>query len=220
MDNRLHALQEHPLFSSLSEQSLARQLLPLCRERSFLRDQSIFHPQERVDQIALVLSGRVHLAHLFEDGSISLMTVLGKGAVLGADLAATPSRRAPYHALAAEETQLLLMPADAILTPGSLDEVDRLILLQGLLRLVANANMKKEYRLAILSRKGLRQRILTYLTMQAAKQGRQSFSIPFSREELAAFLCVNRSALSHELSLMAEEGILRFRKNEFTLLDR
>ena len=39
------------------------------------------------------------------------------------------------------------------------------------------------------------------------------------REELAAFLCVNRSALSHELSRMEAEGLIRFRKNEFTLLE-
>ena len=79
--------------------------------------------------------------------------------------------------------------------------------------------MKKEYRLAILSQKGLRDRIVTYLTMQAGRLGKTSFDIPFSREELAAFLCVNRSALSKELSLMQEDGLIRFRKNHFTIID-
>ena len=79
-------------------------------------------------------------------------------------------------------------------------------------------NMKKAYRLAIMSRNGLRERILAYLTMQAAKRGTNTFTIPFSREELAAFLCVNRSALSHELSLMRQEGLLDFHKNNFSLL--
>lgn len=78
--------------------------------------------------------------------------------------------------------------------------------------------MKKEYRLTIMAQKGLRERILVYLTMQANKRGTNSFTIPFSREELASFLCVNRSALSHELSLMQQEGLIRFHKNEFTLL--
>jgi len=73
------------------------------------------------------------------------------------------------------------------------------------------------YRFAILSRKGLRERIETYLTMQASRRQTQTFTIPFSREELAAFLCVNRSTLSHELSKMQQEGLISFRKNEFTL---
>lgn len=87
-----------------------------------------------------------------------------------------------------------------------------------LLTHIANENMKKEYRLAILSQNGLRDRITTYLTMQARRRGENSFTIPFSREEMASFLCVNRSALSHELGLMRSEGIIEFRKNRFTLL--
>ncbi len=92
-------------------------------------------------------------------------------------------------------------------------------MLDQLLTLIAQENMKKEYRLAILSQKGLRERILTYLTMQVRKRGSNTIKVSFSREEMASFLCVNRSALSHELSLMQREGIIRFRKNVFTLLE-
>jgi CRP-like cAMP-binding protein len=56
--------------------------------------------------------------------------------------------------------------------------------------------------------------------MLAARRRTNTFAIPFSREELAAFLCVNRSALSHELSLMKQEKLITFRKNTFTLLHR
>lgn len=80
-------------------------------------------------------------------------------------------------------------------------------------------NMKKEYRLAILSQRGLRERITTYLTMQAARRQTTAFTIPYSREELAAYLCVNRSVLSHELSRMQQEGLISFRKNYFCLHD-
>ena len=86
-----------------------------------------------------------------------------------------------------------------------------------LLTWVSNENMKKEYRLAILSQKGLRERIWTYLTMQSLRLQRNAFAIPFTREEMAAFLCVNRSALSHELSRMQQEGLLTFHKNFFSL---
>ena len=89
--------------------------------------------------------------------------------------------------------------------------------MERLLMLVSHENMKKEYRLAILSRNGLRERIISYLSMQANRLNRSSFSVPFSREEMASFLCVNRSALSHELSKMQKDGILSFSKNSFTL---
>lgn len=70
----------------------------------------------------------------------------------------------------------------------------------------------------VLSRNGLRDRIMTYLSLQAQQKNTLSFNIPFSREEMAAYLCVNRSALSHELSMMRKEGWIDFSKNSFTLL--
>ena len=84
--------------------------------------------------------------------------------------------------------------------------------------MLSDDNLRKHYRLAILAQRGLRDRVLVYLTMQAERRGTASFRIPFSREELADFLCVNRSALSHELSRMEAESLIRFYKNEFTLL--
>ena len=84
--------------------------------------------------------------------------------------------------------------------------------------LLSHENIRKHYRLAILSQRGLRNRILTYVVMQSERQNNSSIMVPFSREELADFLCVNRSALSHELSLMEQEGLIRFHKNKFTLL--
>ena len=105
-----------------------------------------------------------------------------------------------------------------VLEAGALSGEARTILWRNLLTILSDGNLRKHYRLAILAQRGLRDRVLVYLTMQAERRGTQTFRIPFSREELAAFLCVNRSALSHELSRMEAEGLIRFRKNEFTLL--
>ena len=113
--------------------------------------------------------------------------------------------------------ELLVFPGKIIWDPGFLPEPMRRTMTDRLLVLLAQSNMKKEYRLAILSRKGIRDRILTYLTMQADKRHTDTFEIPFNREELASFLCVNRSALSHELSLMRKEGLISFHKNRFTI---
>ena len=48
-------------------------------------------------------------------------------------------------------------------------------------------------------------------------KGSATFSLGISRENMADCLCVNRSALSRELSLMQEEGLITFQKNQFHL---
>lgn len=215
----IQLLKRSVLFCGLDEACIENTLLPQGYLREYSKGQFLFLPQQRVEHLGIVISGTVNLIHIFADGNCSLMATLRPGKVLGADLACTGSRLAPYHAIAVSAVQVLSFPISLFLSPGSLPEAARLDVLGRLLTLISNQNMQKEYRLAILAQKGLRERILTYLTMQAGKRQTASFSIPFSREELASFLCVNRSALSHELSLMQQEGLISFHKNTFTLSD-
>lgn len=215
----LSLLRSCQLFESLPEETLRDRVLPRGTPRRFSKNAALISPRETVDWFAVITEGRVQILQLFSDGAGSLMSTLGPGHVLGADLLCTHSRRSPYYASAAGEVRILRFPGSLLLEPeGGLTETDRALVWRALLTLLAQENMRKHYRLAILSRRGLRDRVLTWLTMQAQRRQARTFRVPFSREELAAFLCVNRSALSHELSRMEQEGLIRFRKNEFTLL--
>jgi CRP-like cAMP-binding protein len=78
--------------------------------------------------------------------------------------------------------------------------------------------MRQLYKIDILSRKSLRDRIMLYLTLQAKRKKTNDLFIPFNREEFAAYLCVDRSALSRELGRMKEEGLIEFDKNHFRIV--
>lgn len=210
-------LRSTELFSDLPEDIILQHVLPYGQFQHFSKGQYIIVPQQRVENLAIVLSGRIHIVHLFSNGSFSLMSVLTKSDILGVDLVCTRSQIAPYHAMAAEHTHVMYFPTEALTDPGIIPDKYRWTLLNRLLVIISHENMKKEYRLAILSQKGLRDRLVTYLYMQANRLHRTTFEIPFSRDELASFLCVNRSALSHELSLMQQEGLISFHKNRFSL---
>ena len=69
----------------------------------------------------------------------------------------------------------------------------------------------------IVRKKSVREKVLTYLEGFAVQQGR-AVTIPLNREEMADYLCVERSALSHELMKMKRDGILSYNKNSFTFL--
>ena len=67
--------------------------------------------------------------------------------------------------------------------------------------------------------KSIRERVLSYLSELAISSGSVHFTLPFSRQELADYLGVDRSALSNELSKMQKDGLIAFHKNDFTLLE-
>ena len=54
------------------------------------------------------------------------------------------------------------------------------------------------------------------MTLGAARGGYE-FDIPFSRQQLADYLGVERSGLSLELGKMRDEGLLNFHKSHFLL---
>jgi len=52
---------------------------------------------------------------------------------------------------------------------------------------------------------------------EAQRRGVYEFDIPFSRQQLADYLGVERSGLSVELGKMRDEGLLDFHKSHFLL---
>lgn len=210
-------IQKCTLFSGLPA-SVQERLLEQGRGQNYCRGQILLEPQQRLDCLGIVVQGRIHQLHISVEGEYQLFSVVEPAQLLGDDLICTRTQLAPYHMMAADDARVFWLPSEVLLRPGRIDESARQTILQRLLWVISDSNMRKEYRLAILAQRGLRERVLTYLTMQAEKRQSATVTIPFSREELASFLCVNRSALSHELSRMAAEGLIAFHKNVFTLL--
>ena len=220
MNDPAAILQRCPLMAGLSEEFVRQTLLPLGKVRQFPRNGTLISAQEQIDWFGIVLEGRVQIVQIFSTGVSSLMESLLPSYALGLDLLFTKTRTSPYYAVAAVHSRVMECPGKLLTEPGLLPEEERLALWRQLLTMISQANMRKHNRIAILSQRGMRDRVLTYLILQASRRADDSFQISFSREELADYLCVNRSALSHELSLMEREGLIQFRKNQFTILPK
>ncbi len=83
--------------------------------------------------------------------------------------------------------------------------------------LIGQKSVKLMERIEVASKSTLREKILSYLSMQAQKAGSSKFEIPLNRSALADYLDSNRSAMTRELFAMKEEGLIDFQKNEFSL---
>ena len=59
---------------------------------------------------------------------------------------------------------------------------------------------------------------MAYLNSIALKVGQNEFDIPFDRQQLADYLNLERSALSKELGKMQNDGLIKTRKNHFSIL--
>jgi len=91
-------------------------------------------------------------------------------------------------------------------------------LIFNLMKDLATKTILFHQKIEIISKRSTRDKLMTYLMLQAKKEGSDSFDIPFDRQELADYLEVERSGLSAEISKLKKEGIINNQKNHFELL--
>lgn len=117
---------------------------------------------------------------------------------------------------AARDTEVLWIHFERMMRSGAGKAQQTLV--ENMMQILAKKNLFLAGRVSHLSRRTLREKVLSYLAGQAARQGSRSFDIPFDRQGLADYLAADRSALSAVLGKLKKEGVLTFRKNHFTLL--
>lgn len=196
-------------------QSVWTQLVPV--QKMLNKGDLLIADGDTVNTCAIVESGSLSANKLYANGVQSLMLKFKPSFTVGADIAATKTKIATYYVTALTNTVVWVFDYEKLSKPGCIPENLRLPMLDSVLALIAGENLRKMNKIEILSRSGLRDRILTFLALESSYHRSRSFTIDYNREELADFLSVNRSRLSHELSLMQQEGLITFHKNKFSV---
>lgn len=84
--------------------------------------------------------------------------------------------------------------------------------------LIMNNTIKLNTRIELLTKKNIRDKLLTYFNLLSTKKLSKTFTLPFSLTDLADYLSVDRSAMMRELSHLKEEGFIEKKGNTFTIL--
>ena len=218
MDLPVNVLQSCSLFRHMSETDIRH--LVTCfgaSVRRYGRGAFLWHEGEQVRHAGIVLRGVVDAVEYRIDGGEQLVARHTAGGVVG-DLLMAGGQPSPVSLRASEEAEVLFLPVDDILGGCSACCPCHTQLRHNLLAEAAEKFWALRRRLSYLSEPGLRPRLLLYLRDEAKRANSATFTIPFNRQQLADFLGVNRSALSRELSRLAEEGVIEYYRSSFRIL--
>ena len=108
-----------------------------------------------------------------------------------------------------------MLRSERVLSPCHAACPAHLRLLGNLSAVLAEKTLALNDKIAVLSRRTISERLMAYLNGIAEKCGSSEFDIPFDRQALADYLCVDRSALSAEIGKLSRAGRLTARKNHF-----
>lgn len=144
---------------------------------------------------------------------------LESGSIFGAELTCGNTLASQYYLNASVDSKVLLLDFQILLNTSTLSCPNRMQVTANLLQEFANQITFFNTKVRILSQKKLRNKIKVYLqTQEISEDG--TIQIPFSRNKMAEFLYVDRSALSRELCRMRDGGILAFSGSKITIIDR
>lgn len=218
MKKYIPILKQTQLFTGLSEDEISGMLGCLQAKLStYRKGEYVFQQGDQLDQITVLLEGGLHIQKDDYWGNRSIINVVGVGEMFGEAYAAPGSGALLNDVVAVEDSAVAFFDVRKILTVCSSACRFHSMVVQNLFFAISEKNRKLVQKLGHMSKRSTREKLISYLSEQAKRHNSGTFAIPFNRQQLADFLSVDRSAMSNELSKMRDDGLLTFRKNEFTL---
>lgn len=218
MVDTVQILCSSPLFAGLTPQEVQEALLCLkSAKMEFAKDTLILRAGDATDKLGVVLSGSVLVVQEDCWGNRNILSVFEKGETFAETYACVPNAILNVNVVAREPCCVLFVDAERILHVCSAKCARHSRLIDNILSILALKNLRQSEKLHHLGQRTTRAKLLSYLSMEAQRAGSLEFDIPYSRQQLADYLFVERSGLSSELGKMRNEGLLDFTKNHFIL---
>ena len=211
-------LRSSSLFSGVSEEELAAMLSCLdTRMEAFPKEAFLLRTGDTVESIGIVLSGSVLVIQEDIWGNRNILSKAGPAQTFAAAFACAPGSILNVSVIADTPTTVLFLNVKRILhvCPSACSHHSRII--RNLLTDLAEKNLRFSEKLTHMGQRTTRAKLMSYFSAEAQRLGTYEFDIPFSRQQLADYLAVERSGLSLELGKMRDEGLLDFHKNHFVL---
>lgn len=219
MKKYIPVLKRTKLFSGVGEEDIASLLSCLgARKKSYKKGEYILREGEHISDIFILVEGKIHIQKDDYWGNRSILSVISVGEMFGEGYAAPESGALLNDVVAVEDSSVIFFDVKRILTTCSSACRFHNMIVQNMFFAISDKNRRLVQKLGHMSGRTTRAKLISYLSEEAKRQGSSTFTVPFNRQQLADYLCVDRSAMSNELCKMRDEGMIKFEKSRFELL--
>lgn len=185
---------------------------------TFRKGDIVAFEEENIKHIGILLSGAVDMVKEDLWGNKTMLVRMQKDELFGETFACGEDNLSVVTFMVSEDAKILFIPFDRVMHSCTMACVFHHRLIQNMVHIIANKNRDLMRKVEVVSKRSIREKLLTYLSIQAQAQKSRYFEIPLGRVELAEYLCVDRSALTRELVKMKDDGLIDYDKNCFRIL--
>lgn len=209
------------IFKYINEREIEALLKCIDNHRkTFDRGQLIFGEGEPTAYMGLVIAGSVVIERSDFWGNNTVIGIVKAGDVFAETYAILPDEPLMINVYANEPCEILFLKArDLFKTCDRACNFHQQLIIN-LIQLASRKNLNLSRKVLHTGPKTIRARLLSFFSQWVKKEKSLSFTISYNRQQMADYLSVDRSAMSNELSKMQREGIIRFKKNKFKIIDK
>jgi len=222
MDRYYDFLLTLPLFKGLTREQLAR-LMRCCHVYvETLEKTSLIwwdHHSESVTYLSIILEGQLRLFQEDWQGNRMQLGVFNKGEFFNDNAFYRMREQMPFICEIPANSTLLTLENEKLLQPCAKNCPFHWEHLRNLLLESFEQQAMFFQKISCLNQRSTRGKIMALLSFYAAKENSRTFTLSMSRQEMADELSVDRTGVSKELSLMQKEGLIRYHRNQFELLE-
>jgi len=173
----------------------------------FTKGLNIIDYMDRTNSIGIIDSGSIDIIQTDYDGNETLIDELITNDIFGSTI---------YSIVLSDECSIVTKE-NTIVTFIDYREIENaefiksdfyITFVQNLLTIIFEQMSLKNKRIDILTKKTIRNKLLTYFKQLSKEQGSKSITLPFSLSTLARYISVDRSAMIRELKYLKEEGMI------------
>ena len=208
-----------PLFAGIKEEEIQPMLHCLGGlVKTYKKGAYVALAREEIKYVGIVLSGNIHMIHEDIWGANSILAVIHAGGLFGETFACGTDLNSSVTFQAAEDTKALIIPFHKVLHSCAQNCPFHHRLIENMTIMLADKNAQLMRKLQVTSQKVLRKKIMIYFSFQVQESHSKTFTLSLNRQELADFICADRTALARELTRMKKDGLIDFQRNTFTML--
>ncbi len=212
-------LKNCPLFFGISDDDIVKMLSCMgARVKPFEKRLTVMNEGEPANDIGIVLSGSVQQIRIDYYGNRSIISRSKEFDMFAEEFSCAGLSAIPVSFIAEKDTEVMMIDCNHIMHTCSNNCGFHQQLIYNLMKNLAAKSIDFHHRLEVTSQRTTREKLLSYLELKSKELGRQSFDIPYDRQELADYLEVDRSGLSAEIGKLRREGVIECKKNHFELL--
>lgn len=217
----LNLLSKNTIFKNIpNEKILCILNSSYCYIKNFESKVNIYEIGEKIQSCGIILDGIVDIIHTSINGDETIVNRLTKGNTFGNCFSCVSNINNLNNIRSITFSTVLFIDTYKLLRDSNFSYDFRIDLFENIISSLAQTNITLNTKIQILSQKTLRDKLIAYFELLSIQKGSNEITIPFNREQLACYLCSERSSVCRELSKLKDDNIININKNKIILLNQ